>query len=86
MLCKWRVKNADAFPKIRMRLGHEGVNFDTPSFFLPSTEPPDGIFHANPLSKHFGFTFFAIDPIASRLKKITLIHACFVRGILKKQP
>ena len=32
MLCKWRVKNADAFPKIRMRLGHEGVNFDTPSF------------------------------------------------------
>ena len=34
MLCKWRVKNADAFPKIRMRLGHEGVNFDTPSFFF----------------------------------------------------
>ena len=54
------------------------------SFFLPSTEPPDGIFHANPLSKHFGFTFFAIDPIASRLKKITLIHACFVRGILSR--
>lgn len=53
------------------------------SFFWPSTEPPDGIFHAYPLSKHFGFTFFAIDPIASRLKKITLIHACFVRGILK---
>ena len=54
------------------------------SFFWPSTEPPDGIFHANPLSKHFGFTFFAIDPIASRLKKITLIHACFVRGILSR--
>lgn len=43
------------------------------SFFLPSTEPPDGIFHATPLSKHFrGFTFFAIDPIASRLKKSRL--------------
>ena len=54
------------------------------SFFWPSTEPPDGIFHATPLSKHFGFTFFAIDPIASRLKKITLIHACFVRGILSR--
>lgn len=42
------------------------------SFFCHQPSLPMAFFMHPPLSKHFGFTFFAIDPIASRLKKSRL--------------